>query len=64
MTSINDSEICPDNLGGGELPHYPDWKTVNIQSDGGEYYLDVNCVHCGRSGCVARLNDLATEVNW
>ena len=64
MTSVNDSEICPDNLGGGELPHYPDWKTVNIQSDGGEYYLDVNCVHCGRAGCVARLNDLATEVNW
>ena len=45
-------------------PHEPDWGSVHLESDGGELYLDVNCVHCGRGGCIAAVPKLAREINW
>lgn len=50
-------DICP--VTGGD--HRPNMTTLHIESDGGEYYVDVNCV-CGRSGCIAKLNP--EEVDW
>jgi hypothetical protein len=49
---FNDPEedVCPQADG---QRHKPDFKTLQIQYDGDEAYIDVNCEHCGRSGCLA-----------
>ncbi len=44
--------------------HEPDWNTVNIQHDGGEDYVDVNCKKCGESGCVGSLSTLEKNIQW
>ena len=44
--------------------HEPDWNTVNIQHDGGEDYVDVNCKKCGESGCVGSLKTLEKNIQW
>jgi hypothetical protein len=44
--------------------HHPDWNTVIIDHDGGEAYVDVNCVYCGRSGCVGTSKTLANGISW
>ena len=44
--------------------HEPDWNTVNIQHDGGEDYVDVNCKKCGESGCVGSLKALKRSIQW
>ena len=57
-------DTCPDAPHGG---HEPDLSTLTIESDGGEFYLDVNCQYCGRSGCIVGpegLRRLATGVEW
>ncbi len=58
-----DETNCPHSPHGG---HEPDLSTVNAQSDGGDWYLDVNCLHCGRSGCLANLSALlkTTSPSW
>jgi hypothetical protein len=54
-------DICPDSHDGH---HSPDWKTTIWTNDGDESYVDVNCVHCGRSGCVGQAGLLAEGINW
>lgn len=42
--------------------HVPDEDTIHLEPDGGDWYVDVNCVHCGRSGCIAKFD--AEDVDW
>lgn len=47
--------------------HEPDFTTLHIEWDGGELYLDVNCMYCGRSGCLSGpkgLAELSERVEW
>jgi len=43
--------------------HEPDLKTLHIEYDGDTAYIDVNCKHCGDSGCIAKLPD-NDEIQW
>lgn len=45
-------------------PHAPDWATLNLSSDGGQWYVDVNCKDCGRSGCVGSAEMLTGSIDW
>lgn len=54
-------EHCPKSPNGG---HEPDWASAHIEEDGGERYVDVNCKHCGRSGCVGKLSTLQDDLCW
>ena len=54
-------ESCPKSPSG---QHEPDWTTLTINSDGGEMYLDILCVHCFRSGCAGTAKDLKDKVMW
>lgn len=40
---------CPNDPQG---IHQPNWVTCHATSDGGKWYIDVNCELCGQSGCV------------
>jgi len=43
--------------------HQPDYSTLHIEHDGDGAYIDVNCKHCGRSGCLYKVpND--DDINW
>jgi hypothetical protein len=42
--------------------HEPDTCTFHLEHDGDGVYLDVNCKHCGQSGCVGKFD--AKEVTW
>jgi hypothetical protein len=53
------SEPCP-----ATCTHEPDWRSVNLQYDGGTLYVDINCKHCGLSGCVGTQETLAEGVRW
>ena len=55
-----DDDICPKT----GKQHRPDWRTVNIESDGEEVYADVNCLYCGRSGCVGTVKLLEETIQW
>lgn len=55
-----DESKCPKT----HEPHVPDWSTVSLTSDGGQFYLDVNCKDCGRSGCVGSRESLESEICW
>jgi hypothetical protein len=44
--------------------HLPDWTTAHVEVDGGEFYVDVNCKLCGRSGCVGTAKLLVAGINW
>lgn len=55
-----DADWCPKNTTAG---HEPDWSTVTVSSDV-ELYLDVNCKHCGRSGCLGSVKRLAEDLQW
>jgi len=59
----NDPNYCPKNTNGGHH-HEPDWSSVSIEPDGDEMYIDVNCLHCGRSGCVGTKKTLAAGIDW
>ena len=50
---------CPKNDGG----HEPDWTTTHVECDG-DAYVDVNCKHCGRSGCVGSEKSLTNQLSW
>ena len=45
-------------------PHVPDWKSVSVEQDGDETYIDINCRDCGRSGCIGTQATLADEITW
>lgn len=52
-------ESCPQDDGG----HEPDWTSAHVEFDG-EAYLDVNCKHCGRSGCIGSEKSLTEQISW
>ena len=52
-------ESCPQNDGG----HEPDWTSAHVEFDG-DAYIDVNCKHCGRSGCIGSAVSLAERISW
>lgn len=53
-------EKCPNN----EAGHEPDWKSVSVEMDGEQAYVDVACMHCGRSGCVGSVKFLLENLSW
>lgn len=53
-------EACPKNENG----HEPDWTAVTLCDDGEETYVDVPCVHCGRSGCCGSVRTLQENLLW
>jgi len=55
----DDPDVCPDGT-----PHTPDWNSVNIQHDGDEVYIDINCLDCGRSGCIGNRPQLEEHISW
>lgn len=61
LITDNLMDLCPDS---DDKKHEPDWDSINLQSDGGTWYVDVNCKHCGRSGCVGSSQMLASKINW
>ena len=60
MSPIDASDKCQASPTGR---HEPDWSTVIIDYDG-EAYVDVSCIHCGRSGCVGSAKTLADDICW
>jgi len=42
--------------------HHPDINSLSIQADGDEFYIDINCGSCGRSGCCGKYD--ASQVAW
>lgn len=45
-----------------EGEHEADERTFHLEHDGRAVYLDVNCYHCGQSGCVGKFD--ASQVYW
>lgn len=56
-----EEDVCPESPDG---KHAPDWRSVSTTHDGGESYIDINCKHCGRSGCVGSSASLTADINW
>jgi hypothetical protein len=56
---VVDEDICPKT----GVVHTPDWSTVTVTHDG-EAYIDVNCVNCGRSGCIGSAKTLTEGISW
>ena len=54
--------FCPKHIGG--VGHKPDWGTVSMEQDGGGVYIDVSCMHCGRSGCLGALKQVESKIDW
>lgn len=44
--------------------HEPDWSSLSMTKDYEAAYLDVCCVHCGRSGCLAMVVYKDMEIAW
>lgn len=44
--------------------HIPDWSTITVTFDGGEYYIDISCKECGASGCIGNQKTLVEGINW
>lgn len=62
-----DDQSAPDEDRCSESPlgrHIPDWSTVSATYDGGEAYVDVNCMYCGRSGCAGTNTTLSKSIQW
>jgi hypothetical protein len=57
----SDEDVCPGNKQG---THVPDWRSLTIEWDGDEAYIDVCCANCGRSGCVGTQTTLEKEIMW
>ena len=47
--TFGDENRCPENATG----HEADLSSAHIERDGDSLYVDVECRHCGRSGCIA-----------
>ncbi len=43
--------------------HEPDWDSLNVNRDD-NIYIDVNCKHCGISGCVGTQKTLEENICW
>lgn len=44
--------------------HKVDFYSILVTYDGDEAYVDVNCIQCGRSGCLGTLTALKEGVQW
>ena len=47
--------------------HRPDWKGITMENEGkegGATFIDVPCLDCGRSGCLAKVDHLEENVCW
>ena len=64
LTSAQPDEDCCSFPSSANARHVPDWKTVHVESDGGVFYIDVNCKRCGRSGCLGTDTTLTAGINW
>lgn len=42
--------------------HEPDTRTLHVDHDGDQAYVDVSCRKCGASGCVAKFDP--DDVDW
>ena len=49
-------QVAPDGK------HEPNLQTLHIEYDGDDAYIDLNCKHCGRSGCAGKF--APAEVAW
>jgi len=56
-----ESEKCKKSPDG---KHEPDWQTMTVSHEGGGHYIDVDCKHCGRSGCVGTAETLGDNLQW
>jgi hypothetical protein len=54
-------ESCPRSPDG---KHHPNWQGCTVEYDGDGIYVDVPCIHCGRSGCVGSTETLEADVSW
>jgi|TARA_Y100000310_G_scaffold262645_1_gene272381 hypothetical protein len=59
-TALDIDEGCGSPAG----QHEPDWHSVSTHYDGDTLYIDVNCKHCGLSGCVGTDKTLAEDITW
>lgn len=59
VVASGDDNHCPEST---DHKHEPDTNTLSVQYNRDAVYIDVNCKHCGRSGCIGKLNP--TEVDW
>jgi len=57
-----DENVCDKNPNGKN--HEPDWNSVFVMPDGDGVYVDVNCKHCGRSGCIGVEKTLVDNICW
>ena len=55
-----DDDACPKSP---TKKHEPDWNSTSITCDI-DTYVDVNCLHCGRSGCIGKLQNLVDDIMW
>ena len=53
-------DICPDSHNG---VHNPDWNSVIVTYED-DVYIDINCLHCGRSGCLGTSKTLVDSITW
>lgn len=56
---MRDYDVCEETKSG---KHKADTSSFHLERDGDAVYLDVNCLHCGLSGCVGKFD--ANEVTW
>ena len=55
-------DFCPKGDPETGNRHVPDWDTLHVESEGGQWYVDVSCIHCGRSGCVCKAEP--EDIDW
>lgn len=55
----NDENFCPKTADG---KHVPNVQTLHIEYDGEDAYFDLNCKHCGRSGCAGKFDP--AKIDW
>lgn len=56
-----DYAVCEES---GDKKHSPDPHSVKASYDGGAVYVDVNCKHCGQSGCIGMKEFTEDDIVW
>lgn len=44
--------------------HEGDWESVTVDHDGNGTYIDIQCKHCGDSGCIGTQATLESGIDW
>lgn len=57
---LDEDDRCPST----NKRHEPAMESASLQWDGDTLYVDVNCTHCGRSGCLGKFDTLTKEISW